>query len=456
MVNVAGSVPLPDNESSLIGVQFLDASPKALASSSKFLWDFGDGQKSEQPNPDHVYLRSGLYTVKLAIRRGGKPFEIANRVYIDEPKITDRSKFHQLDDYLRVLETYDARVMDVASLKQLVEAFQAKADALVAGPESSDQPGSEQPADTSKRPRGQPDATKKAQALRLLTVAVDAGKMAFQEDSTAKGDENLIRLARIVGPLARDQLGNSQVAGMIWQGAARKIGDAELRAECLVETADVAVNDLVNAHAAKPLLEAATKVLGGGRAAPIANRFFRVWGDYYALTGDGKLARKAYNEAEAAMSTRKTYVERTAWQGARGRSTEQFLKTGEYDRAIAEIRQWQDDFPADKITGLVTLMYARYWAGREKYPQAIALAGQLATVNPDSPYVDQLQMLVAECHLATGAPDKAVATLESFLKGYPGSPLVPEVKRRLAEMKTGEATPKKAPKKPGRPAEKEK
>jgi predicted negative regulator of RcsB-dependent stress response len=349
-----------------------------------------------------------------------------------------------------VLETYDSRVMDAASLRQLAEAFQFKADSLLAPPDSADRAPDSQPT----RYRDQPDPARRIQAMRFISVAVDAGKAAFQDDSIAKGDEDLIRLARIIGPMARDQLGNAATAAAIWQGAIKKIGAAELRAECLVETADVAVNDLAKPEAAKPLLDAATKILGGDRASKIANRFFRVWGDYYAATGDGKAARKAYGEAEAAVSKRKTFVERAAWQGARSRSTEQFLRTGEYDRAIAEIRQWQDDFPADKITGLVTCMYARYWAGRDKNQQAIALAGQLTAVNPDSPYIDQMQMLVAECHLATGAPEKAVATLESFLKGYPGSPLVKEAKQRIAEIKSGEAAPKKPGKKPARPAEK--
>lgn len=454
LVNVAGSVPLPDNETQLIGVQFLDVSSKALAANSKFAWDFGDGQKADQANPDHVYLRPGLYGVKFTVRHGGKSFAITNRVYIDEPKTKDRSKFHQLDEYLRVLETYDPRVMDVKSLRQLVEAFRAKADNLLAPPESGEGSQESQPGAAARRVRDQPDAPRKTQAMRFIAVAVEAAKGAFSEDSVAKGDEDLIQLARTLAPMARDQLGNAATAAMIWQGAARKIHAPELQAACLVEAADVAVNDLVRPEAAKPLLDAATKVLHGDRNSNVANRFFRVWGDYYALTGDGNSARKAYSEAEAAMSTRKSFVERTAWQGARGRSTEQFLKTGEYDRAIAEIRQWQDEFPADKITGLVTTMYARYWAGRAKYEQAIAQAGQLTAVNPDSPYVDQMQMLVAQCHLDMGAPEKAVATLESFIRGYPGSPLMKEAKQRLAEIKAGEASPKKPGKKAGRAVEK--
>jgi PKD repeat protein len=453
--SVEGSVPLPDNETPLVGVRFLDTSPRALAGNSKYHWEFGDGQSSDRSSPDHVYLCPGLYAVKLTIRRGPKPFEVTNRVYIDEPKVTDPAKLHQLDDYLRVLESYDARALDARSLKQLVLAFQAKVDMLRASSETADRKAAENPPETrpATDPRRRRDA-KAALAEKFVAAAVAAGQVAFAEDSAVRGDEELIQLARIIGPMARDQLGNSQAAAAIWQGAARKITNPELRAECFVEAADIAVNDRSNAAAAKPLLEAATKVLGGDRAGPMANRFFRVWGDYYALTADGKSARKAYTEAEAAVSTRKSQAERTAWQGARGRSTEQFLKSGELDRAIVEIRQWQDEFPSDKIAGHLTLSYARYWAGREKYQQAVALAGQLSAVNADSPYADQMQILSARCHVAMGAPEVAVSTLESLVKSDPGSPLIPEVKAQIEKLKSAHTANGKKPKKTAHAAEK--
>ena len=51
LVNIAGSVPLPENDAPLVGVQFANISPRALVANSKFLWDFGDGQTSEAENP---------------------------------------------------------------------------------------------------------------------------------------------------------------------------------------------------------------------------------------------------------------------------------------------------------------------------------------------------------------------------------------------------------------------
>jgi predicted negative regulator of RcsB-dependent stress response len=214
-----------------------------------------------------------------------------------------------------------------------------------------------------------------------------------------------------------------------------------------MEAADIAINDLADAPHAKPLLDSATAALGAAKVNATASRLKRVWGDYYALTGDGKAARRAYAEAQSLVQSPRTSAERTAWQGAHGRSTEQFLKTGEYARVIAQIRQWQDDFPAEKIHGYITLLYAQYWAGCEKYPQAIALAGQLSAVNADSPYLDQLLLLAADCHAKQGAVDRAIATLHTLLKDQPGSPLVPEAKQRLARLEAGDAGVKKAKKK---------
>ncbi|MCR4411278.1 MAG: PKD domain-containing protein [Thermoguttaceae bacterium] len=457
VMNLAGSVPLPDREIPLVRVQFRDASPRSLALNSKFLWEFGDGQTSEQPNPEHVYLRPGLYPVKLTVRRAGRPFEIVHRVYVDQPKITARDQLDELDAYLPILEKYDPRTLDAAALGQLVAAYQAKADALLATPDETEdlaaKPGRrrakaaskaiERTAEAPPTPEElakerQLAAARKAEAMKYTAAAVEAGKVALVAESAAKGDDDLLKLARLVGPMLRDQLGDSRQAGAIWQGAARRIAAPEAKGECLVEAADIAVNDLANPKVARTFLDQATENLKAPKAKELAARLQRVWGDYYALAGDGKAARKAYAAAETLTASTRTNAERIAWQGAHGRSTEQFLKTEEYDRAAAQIRQWQEEFPADKIHGYITYLYARYWAGRKQYAAAIALAGQLAAVNADSPYIDQLLLLAAECERAMGDAPKAVARLESLLKNYPGSPLVPLVKERLAQWKSSE------------------
>jgi outer membrane protein assembly factor BamD (BamD/ComL family) len=79
----------------------------------------------------------------------------------------------------------------------------------------------------------------------------------------------------------------------------------------------------------------------------------------------------------------------------------------------------------------MTLLNARYWAGRGKYAQAIAQCEQLQTANPDSPYIDQLMFLSADCEMRRGRKDRAIAALHALLKDHPGSPLVPLAKKNL-------------------------
>ena len=124
------------------------------------------------------------------------------------------------------------------------------------------------------------------------------------------------------------------------------------------------------------------------------------------------------------LDSRKSAVEQDAWRGALSRSTEEFLRNKAFDRAWAELRKWQEEFPIDKVEGYLTLLQARYWGARSRWPQAIALAGDLVAINPDSPYADRLVYLAAECEERQGHGDRARAGYQSLLTDYPGSPLV--------------------------------
>ena len=98
---IGGDVPLPDDDLAMIGVSFRDLSPHALTAQGKPLWDFGDGQTSELANPQHVYLRPGVYAVKLTFRRAGKDAEITNRIEIDRPNLTRREGVKEQEKGIR-------------------------------------------------------------------------------------------------------------------------------------------------------------------------------------------------------------------------------------------------------------------------------------------------------------------------------------------------------------------
>jgi TolA-binding protein len=264
---------------------------------------------------------------------------------------------------------------------------------------------------------------------------VDAGKTAFIGKSVASGDQDLLQLAQWIGPTARERLGDSETAFQIWQGVAERIQTAPLKAECEIAAADIALNDLLKTAEAKSLLESAAKQIDTSANSPMAANFNRVWGDYNAATGDGPSARKAYAKAEQTSSAARPANESTAARGAHARSTEEFVRQKQFDRAAEELQAWQREYPTEKNEGYWTLLAARYWAGRGKYAQAIAQVEQLQAVNPDSPYVDQALLLAADSEMRRGRKDRALATLHALVKDYPGSPLAPLAKKNIDVLK---------------------
>ena len=434
---ITGSVPLPENPKHLVGVQFENLSPPALMTKSKMAWNFGDGQASDQPSPEHVFLLPGLYSVKLAIQRGVRKVDITYTIQIDQRQ--DRPKeLHELDRYLPILETYDAAKLDAASLQQLVAAYLWKAE-LIISPKGERNPGESDVTDgTLVDPAEETRLMleREAAAREYLVRAVNAARVAFTTTSVAEDDETLFELAQLVGPIARDRLGDSQLAGQIWQAASQRISRPSLRAECQLAAADIALNDLLIPAYAKNLLDKVSASIGQAETGNVVSRLHRIWGDYYAATGDRSQARKHYNDAARILPSDRSHVEQTAWRGAHSRSTEQFLKSGRYGRAAEQLRVWQSEFPSDKFDGYMHLLFARYWIGRKNYPAAVAQADQILVVNPTSPYADRLLALAAEAEEKRDRIDRALATLESLLHDYPGSPLVPHAQKEVERLES--------------------
>jgi TolA-binding protein len=440
---VSGDVPLPDNPSHLIGVEFRLLTTSA--GSVPLQWDFGDGQTSDRPNPIHVFMKPGLYPVTLTIIRGEEELSITNEVEVDIPRLPRNEEVHQIDDYLLELDGYDPKAYEASNLLQYVEAYLWKADMLLEKADALETAAAEffsAPPDpeamnngTSTSPRENP-ALIRAEAATFQGKAVAAGSVAFQEGSTLEDDQAVMQLVHRIAPLARDVIGDYRLTGKLWFYAAQMVEQNDNKAECLARAADIAVNDMLSADAAKTFLETAEATLGSQMAGELPALIQLVWGDYYAATGDGEQARTAYREAARLHVSQDSYLAQTAWRGAYSRSAEQFLKNGHFDRAIIELRNWRDDFPEDAVEGYWTLLFARYWQSRKRHDQAVALADRLLVVNPQSPYVDQILMTAIECELERESEDSAKAILLTLIREYPGSPLIPKAKAMLERLES--------------------
>lgn len=64
-------------------IMFENTSTKA----ETYQWDFGDGKKSTEATPDHRYVLSGKYTVKLVAKKGTKESIVEQEIIFEAPEI---------------------------------------------------------------------------------------------------------------------------------------------------------------------------------------------------------------------------------------------------------------------------------------------------------------------------------------------------------------------------------
>lgn len=394
---ILGDIPSPDeNEPAMVRTQLIDASPKPITLNADYEWAFGDGQKSTFENPAHVFLHPGLYRVGLTLSRRGKQHEVVNRVYVTRQFILDTKgqEGEDLSEYMAALEQYNSEHLDAMGLVQLVRAYLLANDYL---------------------------------------HAAQAAEAAFSPSSKGHTDQSRWSLAQLVGPTLREKLSNPKAAASLWAAATEQIQNKEWRAACATETADILLNDVLDAAAARDALAIAEELLPAATALT-CSRYQRVLGDWHARTGNRDDGEAAYRKAAAERDLPYNTIESNAWRGAHSRSAEAFLRGKELDRAREELQKWQQDFPADKREGYLSLLQAHYWSAREKYPQAIAVASDLLVVHPHSPYADRLVFLTAECEEKSDRLSRAVAAYQSLITDYPGSPLVDLAKKQIARL----------------------
>jgi PKD repeat protein len=401
---VQGEAPVADGEQPLVRVRFHYLASGGGANRPKAHWDFGDGQTSTVLDPVHVYLHPGLYTVKLTVPGETDATAVVNRLNVGRA-VEFEGESHvpdQLAAYLPLLDKYDPAKLDPAGLLQLVRVYV--------------------------------QAQQFDRAAKVAQAGLLGGREKVEELSA-------LFLVREVGPMLRDRLDNPDSARGFYEGAVKVLGPEAWKAECEVAAADVLLNDLLRPADARKLLDAASGRQSSITTPTLASQLERVRGDWYARQGKKAESLAAYAKAEAARADRRTVAEQEAWRGALSRSSEAYLREKQLDRARDELRRWQDEFPSDRVQGYLPLLQARLLAARGKFAAAAVMASDLLTVNPDSAYADRIVFLAADSQEKGGRPEQARALYQSLVTDYPGSPLVTDVKSRIAKL---EAKPKAA------------
>lgn len=481
-VKVEKSAPCTEAGDRLILVHFGSSSD-----ATEPLWDFGDGQTGKGGLVSHVYLGEGERLVKMVAHGQTVAYTIAiiPPVERDAKETVSYAEWlpQVLDLNLQALPVNDLQIwldtmflatnqinaqLEQESVEAQEQAFNAKLEAQAKEEITNTRTGKTQiisPRNKAKRsnrlPIGvNPLANTNDPRVRLLTTiygrlceagvalfAADAVHAPTDTDANAqtmwqKNMEQRVKMARSLGPIIRDRVGDSQMAVVMWDAACGVLKDPQLLAEAHLNLVDLALHDRLDGKMAAGHFAAASKLLGDAPTGPLGTQYWRVRADYEALRGKFDEARQSYRNAEKVL--RSTRMDRNTFAklGSYERSTEAFLQEARPDRAIEVIRQWETEFPLSKLDGAIGFFSAQYWMMRGEYKQTISEARTVAALAPDSAYTDRAIQLAAEALVASKQIPAAIATYQNLVKQYPGSPLVPEVKTAITELQN---LPQKAP-----------
>jgi len=356
----------------------------------RWRWDFGDGQVSEKPKVEHVYLESGTYTVTLTAKTYLGELKRVNRVVVSRPwDEVIQNRLDRLADQAKIVSGYDFRTLSpTAALCGMRLLSRARM------PEAMLQAGSE----FCRR--------KKASGKAVKSVIVMYAEALLSRDSPKEA-----------------------IAALT--GGAKMTDDPDIAADLLVRAGRVQLDMLGQDKAAYEIFQAVLKRHASTKVALTLQQARIGLGDVWRVRGDYDKALKAYKSAAPAPASGKA-DRKPVTRGGFIRYVEDYLRRGEYADAAERLQQWERAFPADKLEGFMSLLRVRLLMAQSKHAQAAREAETLVRVNPSSNHAAELLMQAARCHGKLKRPKQARSVLERIVKEYRESPLAAEAKKLLA------------------------
>jgi len=354
----------------------------------EYRWDFGDGQRAEGRQVEHVYLSDGAYKVTLTITGRGQSLTRTNRLRVW--RNWDRTTGNELDTLARhaeIVAAYDQAKLIERDLVPAVMLFdRARAD----------------------------------EAMTALGEALLGGAPAAAE-----------AIRRALPTLALHWRGRGQLERVVGLLEARAKGadSADVAVALLVLAGDIARENLKDTARALAILQQARKDHDGRAGDAAARSMWIGIGDAWRAQGDFDKAKGAYAQAGPAEES----VQRQMLlRGGYARHVEEYLRTGQLDDAESILKRWEADLPLDRLRGYSTLMHVRLLAKQRRPADVVAEVAELIRVAPGGLYAPQLLLEAEIAYRAMKQPGRAREMLAKLVADYPESALAAEAKRRLA------------------------
>jgi tetratricopeptide (TPR) repeat protein len=388
----AGEAWWPDRYAVRMG--FRNLSKGISTTGGTFIWHFGDGQTSTDPEPTHVYLAAGDYKVSLQAKRGTLSHVFETVVHVERNwRAQAGREIDDAGDYARAVAAYDLAKLDDRNLALSVDLFNHE------------------------------------KLQKPLIVA--ASELVFNRKGLR--DEQVLETGLLLGESLRTA-GQHQDAIRTYERLEQRLQRRDRKAKAAVRIGETYLRDLRQYDAAEKAYHRVLETYRQGGASWELRRAHLGLGDIERHRGKGEAARKAYTTArdiEVAPRAPKMEAVRI---GTLARYVEEYTREQDWEFAFRYLDEWAWEFPLAKLNGHWSLLRAQALRSKGDREAALREALDLTGANPDSAYAVRLLVLAAECYVEQGNRQKARLLLQTAVEDYPEDAHHAEASRRLQAL----------------------
>jgi len=360
----------------IVRVRFRDRTTGRRSAGYRPRWDFGDGTTSTERNPQHIYLRTGLRTVALTLRRGDRAYRTTNRIDIQRgwrlqtKRLRDTSR-----QYAGIIKTYDLKKMPAADLPVAIDLLQAY---------------------------GHEDAARVGAAALLPHPDLD--------------EDALVKYGVLLGQGLRDRRQQPDQALDIFRFGEKQAVSAAAKAEFALQIGDTYLFYRRDGERASAEYRKVLTTYAKAGSSLLRRAQVRL-GDVFRRSGDREKAREAYLRAEGMVYETLPAVV-AARAGAYAQTVEEYLRREDFAEASKALDRWEWERPTEKLRGATSLLRARLAAAQDDLDEAIIQAEVAVKVNPAGNYAAELLLHGAEWLLAKKQLEQAQGKLKIILDDH--------------------------------------
>ncbi len=344
---------------------------------AKVVWDYGDGGTGVGEGGQHVYVGDGPFTVVARIvGEDGKPIDSYGALLSIVPALKN---FTILDKdavrrYVGIIVGTDCSKVSERTMEALWELVETQEDAERIKPFTET-------------------------FAHRFGVKSHAGWHAADRLALAVSVKDPQRALKVYAALVPE--------------APTRLDAARIQAERI----ELVLHKLKKPDAALELARAIIRNRSGLEDRIAATKI----GDVYRAQGDFAKAEEAYREAQRVAYAEADRRVIAVQQGGYLETVWSHIENGALRAAREGLVKWEIEYPIGKLSGDLILMTAKYFDKVGEPDRALAECETLVKLNPLTPYLPDVELLMARAYRKLGNAAKARELTEKVLREYPKS-----------------------------------